>query len=401
MLGELFELQAENAKGIITPFKRYLYDQINWSARLIGVVGARGTGKTTLLLQYYKEHFSSPEDCLYITADHVKVAALGLFDIASNFFKMGGSTLMIDEVHKYPDWTREVKNIYDSFPKAKIIISGSSTTAVIHGKHDLSRRITLYTLRGLSLREYLELELKETFKIHTLEEVIGNHVKVASLLSCIPNILKHFNNYLSFGHYPFYLEGKNEFTSKLGNVIEKIISSDIPAIYGLKPSSIHFLRKLIYLVATSQPFIPNVERISGQLGLSKEYVYNYLDYLEEAHIFSFLHQNMRGLRLVRKAQKIYLENPNLFHAILGKTGLRSEIGAVRESFFVNQVAGTHKIFAGDQNDFIVDDAYDFEVGGRQKNKEQIRGKKKAFIAADGIEIGIQNKIPLWLFGFLY
>lgn len=401
MLNELFGLQTENARSIETSFKRYLYDQVNWSTRLIGIVGARGTGKTTLLLQYYKEHFSSPEDCLYITADHVKVAALGLFDIASDFFKMGGKTLIIDEVHKYPDWTREVKNIYDSFPKAKTIVSGSSTTAVIHGKHDLSRRIMLYSLRGLSFREYLELELKETFKTHTLEEITGSHIKIASGLSHIPNILKHFNNYLNFGHYPFYLEGKNEFTSKLGNVIEKIISSDIPAIYGLKPSSVQFLRKLIYLVATSQPFTPNVERISGQLGLSKEYVYNYLDYLEEAHIFSHLHHNEQGLKLVRKAQKIYLENPNLFHAILGKSGLRSEIGAVRESFFVNQVASNHKVFAGNQNDFNVDGEYDFEVGGRQKGEDQIRGKKNAFIAADGIEIGIKNKIPLWLFGFLY
>lgn len=401
MLSELFGLQAENARSVDMIFKRYLYGQINWSARLIGIVGGRGTGKTTLLLQYYKEHFTSPEDCLYITADHVKVAALGLFDIASDFFKMGGRALIIDEIHKYPDWTREVKNIYDSFPKAKIILSGSSTTAVIHGKHDLSRRITVYTLCGLSFREYLELELGESFKIHGLAEITGSHVKIASGLTRIPNILRHFNNYLNFGHYPFYREGKNEFGPKLGNVIEKIISSDIPAIHGLKPSSIHFLRKLIYLVATSQPFIPNMERISGQLGLSKEYVYNYLDYLKEAHIFSFLHQNEQGLRLVRKAQKIYLENPNLFHAILGKTGLRAEIGAVRESYFVNQVAGVHRVFAGDQNDFIVDNHYHFEVGGRQKGNDQIRGKKNAFIAADGIEVGSQNKIPLWLFGFLY
>lgn len=401
MLSEIVELQIENVRSIDTAFKRYLYGQINWNARLIGLVGARGTGKTTLLLQYYKENFSSPEECLYITADHVKVAALGLFDIASDFFKTGGKVLIIDEVHKYPDWTREVKNIYDSFPKAKVIVSGSSTTAVIHGKYDLSRRIMLYTLRGLSFREYLELEWHETLEAYTLEQIISKHVKIASSLARIPNILKHVNNYLNFGHYPFYLEGKNEFTSKLGNVIEKIVSSDIPAIYGLKPSSIHFLRKLIHLVATSQPFIPNVERISGQLGLSKEYVYNYLDCLEEAHLFSFLYNDEQGLRLVRKAQKIYLENPNLFHAILGKTGFRSEIGAVRESFFVNQVAAVHKVFAGDQNDFVVDGEYDFEVGGKQKGDEQLRGKKNAFIAADGIEVGAKNKIPLWLLGFLY
>lgn len=401
MLGEFVELQIENARSVDMAFKRYLFGQINWNARLVGIVGARGTGKTTLLLQYYKEHFSSPEECLYITADHVRVAALGLFEIASDFFKMGGKVFIIDEVHKYPDWTREVKNIYDSFPKAKIIVSGSSTTAVIQGKHDLSRRIMLYTLRGLSFREYLELELHEKLDAYALNDIIGKHVKIASSLIRIPNILKHFNDYLNHGHYPFYLEGKDEFPSKLGNVIEKIISSDIPAIYGLKPSSIHFLRKLIYLVATSQPFIPNVERISGQLGLSKEYVYNYLDYLEEAHLFSFLHKNEQGLKLVRKAQKIYLENPNLFHAILGKTGFRSEIGAVRESFFVNQLAGVHRIHVGDQNDFVVDGEYDFEIGGRQKGSEQLRGKKNAVIAADGIEVGTKNKIPLWLFGFLY
>lgn len=401
MLEELFEIHLETIKSTETSFHRYLYHELDFDSRLIGLIGARGVGKTTLLLQHYLENFSSPEECLYISADHIKVASLGLYEIAQAFFKMGGHTLLIDEIHKYPNWSQELKNIYDTFPKGKLCISGSSTLNIIKGKGDLSRRIVFYTLRGLSFREYLNLQTKQEFGACDLEELLKNHISIAKKISSHHRPLKYFKEYLKHGYYPFYLEGVSQYSLKLENIVEKIIYEDIVTSYDVKASSLHFLKKLIHLVATSQPFTPNIEKISSQLSLSKEYVYHYLEYLERARLFSFLYPASQGLKLMRKPEKIYLENPNLIHTIVGKHGFRSEIGAVRESFFVNQVVAKYPIFAIHPGDFKVKDKYTFEVGGKTKNKKQIHTIDQSYIVADHIEVGSQNKIPLWLFGFLY
>ncbi len=401
MLEELFEIQIEAAASVDLSFKRYLYDRIDWGTRLFCIVGARGVGKTTLLLQSYREKYRSPEECLYISADNIKVAAWGLFDIASEFFKTGGLFLIIDEIHKYPSWARELKNIYDSFPKAKIAITGSSSLGLLGGKHDFSRRMMVYYLKGLSFREYLQLETGASFKTHSIEEIVRSHVSIASSVRGKTSVLKYFKEYLNSGYYPFYLEGREQYHVKLNNVVEKVLSEDIPALFGLKASSVPLLRKLIYLIATSQPFTPNMERISSQLGISREYAYHYLDYLEKAGIFAAVYPDAQGLKLVRKPQKVYLENPNLFYAVLGAVGFRSEIGAVRESFFLNQAGALHKVAGGDAADFVVDGRYHVEVGGTGKDRKQVAGKKNSFIAADGLEIGAKDKIPLWLMGFLY
>ena len=401
MLSELFELQVEIVKPVSLGFKRYLYQEIDWNNRLVAVVGARGVGKTTLLIQYYKEKYGLPDKCLYLSADNVRVASAGLFEIASEFFKLGGEMLMIDEIHKYEDWSRELKNIYDSFPSARLAISGSSSLGILKGRHDLSRRIVVYNLCGLSFREFLFLEAKENFGVYNFADILDNHTKYATKICNKIKVLKYFRDYLKYGFYPFFLEGTKSYDSKLNNIVEKIIYEDIPLLFGIKISSTHLLKKIVFLVATSQPFVPNIEKISSQLGISKEYVYNYLEYLEKAHLFSFLYAQEQGFKLVRKSEKIYLENSNLFHAVLGQIGFKSEIGAVRESFFLNQLKVNHKVFSSERGDFSVDEKYVFEVGGKSKDNKQIRDIKNAFIVADDIEVGAGNKIPLWLFGFLY
>ncbi len=401
MLNELMELQTEQTTLVDCSFKRYLYPQIDWRSRLLAVTGARGVGKTTLLLQYYKEHFSSPEECLYISADHIRVAALGLFTIAGEFFKLGGKLLIIDEIHKYPDWSKELKNIYDSFPKGRVAISGSSSLELLKGTHDLSRRMVVYKLRGLSFREFLELETATHYEALTLAEVLAHHTTIATRIKGTIRVLKYFRDYMRHGCYPFYREGIQHYDIRLNNVVEKVLCEDIPAIFNIRASSVPYLKKLVYLIATSPPFIPNVEKISAQLGVSKEYIYHYLDYLDKAGIFASLFSTGQGFKLVRKAQKIYLENPNLYHAALGEMGFRAEVGALRESFFLGQLQQGHKVFASKQGDFIVDEKFIFEIGGKGKDSAQIRNAKNAYVVADDIEVGVRNKIPLWLFGFLY
>jgi len=402
MLNELFEVQIDLAGHIDLTFKRYLYSKINWDSRLIAILGARGVGKTTLLLQHYREKFTGPKECLYVSADNVKVSAVGLYEIAGEFYKKGGHYFIVDEVHKYPEWSGEIKNIYDSFPGLKVAISGSSTLDIMKGKHDLSRRLASYQLKGLSFREFLELETKSKFTGYTLKKILDDHIQISTDILKKIKPLKYFGDYLLYGCYPFYIEDRSLFLNKLNNTIEKVVSEDIPSVFNLKQSSIPILRKLIFLIASSQPFSPNIDKLSSQLSVSKEYIYHYIEYLERAGLFSFLRQPSKGFRAVRKPSKIYMDNPNLFYAVLGREYLRAEIGAVRESFFLNQLSGAgHSIYFERAGDFKIDDSHVFEVGGKNKGPKQIQGIKDSYLALDGIEVGDTNKIPLWLFGFLY
>jgi len=376
-------------------FKRYLYASINWRQRLIGIVGSRGVGKTTLMLQYYLENFNTPEDCLYISADNVNTAAAGLFNLAEEFFNLGGKTLLIDEVHKYPNWQRELKNIYDSFPSKRVIFSGSSSIHILRGKADLSRRAVYYNLSGLSFREFLNMRDAKSFKPLSFDEILKNHVKIAGSISADFPILRRFKDYLKFGYYPFFNEGIEEFTAKLSNVVEKIFYEDIPLLFNVRPSTIHSLKKLFYLVATSQPFTPNISRISSQLGISKEYIYAYIDELEKAGLFMLLYPKEKGFKLLRKPQKIYLECPSLFYLVEEEKGFLAEKGSVREAFFVNQASHAVNLYSSQNADFVDDKNRLFEIGGRNKKASD------CFIVSDDINVGFKNKIPLWLFGFLY
>jgi len=399
MIEKFIEIHLSLVKEVEKlPYKRYLFKKINWRDRLIGITGARGMGKTTLLLQYYLHNFKTPQDCLYLSADNINVINRGLYNIAEEFFKYGGKVLLVDEIHKYPDWQIELKNIYDSFPKKKIIFSGSSSISVLKGKGDLSRRAVFYNLRGLSFREYLILCLNKQFQPVDFKDLLKEHIKLADEVSYQIPVLKYFREYLKYGCYPFFKEGVESFYNKLGNVIEKIFYEDIPSLFNIRHPTIYSLKKLFYLVATSQPFIPNISRISSQLGISKEYIYTYIEELQKAGLFILLYPRTKGFSLLRKPQKIYLENSNLFYLIEQEKGFVVEKGSIRETFFLNQLGSLIKLYYSDKADFMDSKGRLFEVGGKGKGDNN---SLNIFLAIDDITVGFKNKIPLWLFGFLY
>lgn len=398
MIEKLIEIQLgliQKAKGFA--HRRYLLSKINWKNSLIGITGARGVGKTTLLLQYYLDYFGDVRDCLYFSADNINVINSGLYNLAEEFFKLGGKTLLIDEVHKYPEWQLEVKNIYDSFSGRQIVFSGSSSVNILRGKGDLSRRVVFYNLKGLSFREFLLLRLGKEFKPTSLDNLIKNHIRLAEEINAGLPVLRYFKEYLKTGFYPFFKEEKDSFYHRLNNVIEKIFYEDIPVLFNVKPATIYSLKKLFYVVATSQPFIPNISRLSSQLNISKEYIYRYIEEIQNANLFTLLYPKAKGLKLMRKPQKIYLENPNLFYLVRQTEGLDIEKGSIRESFFINQLQSSLNLYYTKKGDFIDRRGRLFEVGG--KNKKSL--SPEIFYAVDGITAGFKNRIPLWLFGFLY
>jgi predicted AAA+ superfamily ATPase len=403
MIERFFDIQKSLAESVSLDFQRYLVKEIDFNERLVGIVGARGTGKTTMLIQHLKKEFSSPEDCLYISADNIYVISQGLFNIAEYFFKYGGKVLLIDEIHKYPQWSQELKNIYDSFPGKKVVFSGSSMLDIIKGKSDLSRRAMIYNLKGLSFREFLEISKKISLETIEFQDIIKNHIKVANEIAARIEILKYFKDYLVKGYYPYFIESKREenYFNKLNNALEKILYEDIPSVFNIKTSTIPLLKKFIYIVASSHPFQISIENLSNDLGTSKEYLYFYIEYLEKAGIFNLLYSGSKGKKIVRKPQKIYLENSNLVHLISKRTGFEYEIGAVREIFFVNQVKHNNTIFGSTRADFTVNEKYIFEVGGKSKKAKQVDLSKEEFLIKDGIEIGSRHVLPLWIFGMMY
>ena len=401
MLEKLFAIHNNTVKNTPRAFKRYLCGRIDWKSGAICVTGARGAGKTTMLLQYYHEHYGDVEKCLYLSADNVEAAAAGLFSIASEYFAFGGKALIIDEIHKYPDWQVELKNIVDTFRGKKLLVSGSSSLDLKKGKADLSRRFAYYDLKGLSFREYLELKEGKVFPALKLDDILRGHVKHAQKISGQITVLKDFRNYLSAGYYPFFIESEAAYPQKVLNIIEKTLYEDVAIIGNVKPVHIAALKKILWLIAGASSFAPNIDKLSRELGISKEYVYHYLEYLEQAGIISALYCEGKGYKLLRKPAKLFLENTNLLAAINGSLKLDDDQGAVRETFFMNQVSGSGRITAAETGDFTVNSSLVFEIGGKSKTPKQIRGIKNAYLALDKIEIGAGNKIPLYLFGFLY
>ena len=401
-LNEFFSIQTRLLAQLPRQYSRFLRDEIDWDNRLVALTGGRGTGKTTMLLQHLDELDRSGQKHLYVSADHIRVQATGLYEIVSHFFRLGGKTIMLDEIHKYPNWHQEVKNLYDSFPTAKIYLSGSSTLALQKGKADLSRRAVFHHLPGLSFREYLDLTRGLHFQARSLSETLRNHAETASKILEKGPILGHFKDYLRHGVYPYILEGADEYHQRLRNTLEKVLYEDIPSAIGIKTSSVTQLKRILWLIATSQPFEPNIGRISSSLRISKEYVYTYIDALERAGLVSGILPSETGHRLVRKPSKLYLENTNLLKAITGALGAEEGIGTVRETFFVHQIKSANlNIRVSTKGDFLVEGKYVFEIGGKTKKGGQINGLDNAFLLRDDIEIGHGNVIPLWIFGFLY
>ncbi len=401
MLQKLFEIHEQTVAHFNKPIKRFLYGKINWKVNALCIYGARGTGKTTLMVQYYYEKYHDVNKALYISADHIHVAAHSLYEIADAYFKYGGQALLIDEIHKYPNWSAELKNIIDVYGDRKIIFSGSSSLNLTKGIGDLSRRAVYYSLPGLSFREFLEFETGKSWPFYSLERILKKHVQIASRLKEQFRILRLFKDYLKYGYYPFFLEGKDEYANRLHNVIEKILYEDLSVVFNIRQTKIPVIKKLLWLIASAPSFIPNVDRLSRELGISREYVYHYLEYLEKSGLLLLVKRFGKGFNVARKPAKVFLQNPNMIHILSEETNYARLSGALRESFFANQMYGMYPLSIPAKGDFVVKNALFFEIGGKNKDFTQIQDMANAYLAVDDIEIGFGKKIPLYLFGFLY
>ena len=371
-------------------FRRYIYNKINWHGRLVGIVGARGVGKTTLMLQYIKQNLDT-KSALYVNAEDFYFASHRLSDLADEFCKMGGKYLFVDEVHRYEGWSRELKLIYDYHPELYVVFSGSSVLDINKGvTSDLSRRAVIYTLYGLSFREYLELFEGITTRTYSLDEVLSHKVKASHDF----RPLALFKKYLESGYYPFALE--DSYQEKLRDIVTKTLETDIPEYANMNVSTGRKLKRLMAVIAQSVPFKPNMTTLSEVLGISRNNVADYLLYIEEAGLITQLRNQTGGIRSLGKVNKIYLENTNLVYALTGNV----DIGNVRETFFMNQLRVVADPITSPVSDFLVDDMT-FEVGGHGKRQKQIKDVQKGFVVKDDIERGGLNIIPLWQFGMLY
>ena len=396
---KLFQFSALRINAIDTSFKRYLWTKINWDNRLIAITGARGVGKTTLLLQYIKENLNElPDEVIYANMDDLYFAKNTLVDFADEFVKKGGKYLFLDEIHKYKNLSQEIKNIYDYFPDLKIVVTGSSALDIYRGKADLSRRAILYRLQGLSFREFIELKYNHHFPVLELNDLLNNASQLIPPILEKIKPLKLFGEYLQIGYYPFFKEGEAEFQIRLKQTVNHLLDSDLPSVEKIDFNAVHYLRKLIAILAELVPYKPNIVNLSQQIGVSRETLLRYLYLLEKADLLMLLQTSTHGISKMNKPEKIYLNNPNLVYSLADN---QSNQGTLRETFFLNQLQVLHSINGSEKSDFLVDDKYTFEIGGKNKTQKQITGIENAYLAADNIEYAQQNKIPLWLFGFLY
>jgi len=377
-------------------YKRYFFDVVNFSENLIGLIGARGIGKTTFLLQYLKSLDIAEEKKLYFSVDSIITSNMKLFDIAEDFYNIGGKVLVIDEIHKYKDFELELKEIYD-FLDLKVIFSGSSAIILEHKKADLSRRAMIYRLKGLSFREFLELKLGSSFESFSLDEILNGHIKIAKDIAKKIKPLEYFKEYLRFGYYPFYFEVQENYCIKLEETINTVIESDLPIIFNIEPSNIHKLKQLTAYICSSKPYELNLTSLAQKIGINRKTLYQYIYYLALGNIFSRLEAKGKGDNIFSKPAKLYLNNPNLNNCYCQD----SEIGTIREEFFLNMLSLNHKLLYPKKGDFEVDGKYTIEIGGKNKGFDQVKDIPNSFVVADDIEVGFGAKIPLWLFGFLY
>ncbi len=396
---ELVEKYRLKLSYITTDFVRSLERDINWNARLIGVKGARGVGKTTMLLQHIKFSLADELDTtLYVTLDSIWFSNHTLVDLADNFVKRGGKYLFLDEVHKYSNWSQELKNIYDDYPMLKVVFTGSSLLEILNARADLSRRAIIYTMQGLSFREYLSIETGQNFDRLTLESILKNHLKEATLINAKVKPLQYFDAYLKQGYYPFYKEELDLYVPRLEEVINMMLEIELPLLRGIDLAYVHKIKQLLLIISESVPFVPNVSKLSDKIGVARGTLLLYFHYLAEIGLTINLFKESGGISRLQKPLKVYLENSNLMYALSPRA---VNTGNKRETFFANQLGYTHKIMYSDMGDFFVDQKYIFEIGGKDKSKKQIATIENSFIAADDIEYGFQNKIPLYLFGFIY
>jgi hypothetical protein len=396
---ELFNRYQRISQKIQTDFVRSFMQEVNWNARLIGIKGARGVGKTTLLLQYLKINFTDNIALtLYVSLDSFAFRGKTLLGLADEFVRNGGKHLFLDEVHKYPNWAQELKNIYDDYSELQIVFTGSSLLEILNSRADLSRRVVIYHMQGLSFREFIMLETGIYFTPITLESILKDHLHLAGLINAKIKVFPHFEKYLKQGYYPFYREELDLYEQRVEEVINMMLEIELPLLRGMDIGLVPKIKQLLVIISESVPFVPNIVNLSQKIEIHRTTLMSYLFYLQELGLTYHLLKEARGSVRLQKPAKIYLENTNLMYVLSSFSANR---GNVRETFFANQVGYKHKISFHEKTDFLVDNTYAFEIGGKDKSKKQITGIENAYIVSDEIEYGYQNKIPIWLFGFLY
>ena len=393
----IVEFYHSKLSQVSLDFKRYLYPQINWDSSVIGIMGERGVGKTTMLLQRIKEKYANPDDTFYISLDHYWFGTHELQDLIKFMYKRGITEFYIDEVHKYKGWSGILKTLVDELHDLRIVYTGSSLLEIDNAKVDMSRRQTPYTLKGMSFREYLEYDGILKMNAVTLEELLSNHVPIAMDIVSKTKVLVAFDTYLHTGVYPFYRDAGKDFLVRLKEVVDTVIESDLPAVEKITYDTVDKCKKLLMIIAENVPLQPNVDKLATSLGTTRDTLLKLLYKLDKAEILELLTVELKSYKKLVKPEKIYLGNTNLMYALSPKI----EIGTLRETFFIDQCASVGTVQMPPKGDFLVNGKYLFEVGGEGKTFDQIADIPNSYLAVDGIETGYGVRSPLWMFGLLY
>lgn len=395
---QLYAKHFKLLSNLKTKFRSTFADKIPWNQRLVGITGARGVGKTTLVLQFIKETYGFDSQALYVSLDDIAFPFASLSELIEEFTKRGGKHLFIDEIHKTPQWSQILKSSYDNYPDLKVLFTGSSILDIQHGQADLSRRALVFDMNGLSFRQFLEIETGLTFQTYALQDLLQNHKEISIAINEKVKPFQYFEEYLKFGYFPFYLESKDFYQMRLSRVLSQTIEMDMPQLLPIENQYIEKIKRFVNLLAADIPFKPNISALSEAMGVSWQTVMNYLNYLHRAKVIAMVYPESKGLKSLAKPEKVYLHHPNLFFLFMEQAVNK---GNLRESFFVNQLAYNHSVTIPKNGDFMIDSTYTFEIGGKKKKYNQIANVENSYIADDDIEFGFDQKIPVWLFGFLY
>lgn len=383
-----------------TDIVRSLMNEINWDCRLLSIKGPKGVGKSTLMKQYIKLNYPmGSRKALYCSADSIYFTGHTLLDLADSFVKIGGERLFIDEIHKYDGWSREIKEIYDLYPRLKVAISGSSLLQILGGDADLSRRCIPYTMQGLSFREFLRFEKGIKLPAWELKEILENSWEICDTIKKACHPLEFFKEYLSRGYYPFYFENPRTYYTSIENVVNYTVDFELPKIRRVDIGNTRKIKALLYVLANNIPFQVDISNLAGKIEIERNTVLSYLKHLEESKLIKLLYSDLVSVKKMQKPDKIFIDNPNLLVALAGKDW---EIGTMREIFAVNQLSYAHKVEYGkEKGDFKIDGKYLFEIGGKDKSFQQIADISDSYVFADDIDMPTGAKLPLWMLGFLY
>ena len=379
-------------------YHRYLYDKINWDNRLIAIKGPKGVGKTTLVLQHIKDTFKDVTKALYVSMDNIWFKSHTVSELVEYHYSHGGTHIFIDEVHKYNDWAQEIKNVYDSYPDFHIVVTGSSLLQLEDAmEHDLSRRCRMYDLQGLSFREFVRLETGKEFNVYNIEQIVKSHFEIATEITSKVKILPLFEKYVRNGYYPFYREEGDGYWDRLQFVVRTIVENDIPSVDKIEFESLYKAERFLSILSEMVPFTLNIASLTSTLGLSRNSLLKIFDLLDRAKLIRLMYTCKVGMKQLAKPEKILFDNSNLLFALTSNV----DSGTVRECFFCNQVGQLYNTVIPKTGDCLVNDKYLFEIGGKKKSFKQVKEIPDSYVVVDDIEVGMGNRIPLWLFGFMY